>query len=189
MSDSEGEEEEEEAPRLQKPSVSLANRAQRRAMNRTTPSRTIINTSQCKYGIVRRCAADMGWAEAGEGAAWHVYWTDLSVSHERVRDLGPLQKLNHFPDMTSICHKASSAEILKRMRRFFPREYQFFPQSWTLPRDLGLLHKFLSAPPEQGAPPPTVIVKPNKGCQVGAPPQSEMARARAKEGECAWAQQ
>jgi hypothetical protein len=106
------------------------------------------------------------------------------VSHERVRDLGPLQKLNHFPDMTSICHKASSAEILKRMSRFFPREYQFFPQSWTLPRDLGLLHKFLSSPPEQGKPPPTVIVKPNKGCQVGAPPRErggESARARERE--------
>ena len=70
------------------------------------------------------------------------------------------------------------------MSRFFPREYQFFPQSWTLPRDLGLLHKFLSSPPEQGKPPPTVIVKPNKGCQVGAPPRErggESARARERE--------
>ena len=145
--------------------VPMSPRARKRGLQRTTAARTIINTSQCKYGIVRRMAAKVGWAEVGDDAGWQIYWTDLSVNHERVRDLGPLQKLNHFPDMTSLCHKASSADILRRMSRLFPREYHFFPKSWTLPRDLRLLHEHLSATPEPGKPPPMVIIKPNKGCQ------------------------
>ncbi|KAL1523589.1 hypothetical protein AB1Y20_018525 [Prymnesium parvum] len=155
---------EEEAEAIPHASWALAGRSRRTSL-RTTPAPTVINVSQCKYGSVRKAAQQIGWSEARDGSPWHIYWTDLSVSHDRVRELGPLQKLNHFPDMTVLCHKASSADILKRMRRYFPREYHFFPKSWSLPRDLGPLHKHLSAPVAPGAPAPTVILKPNKGCQ------------------------
>ncbi|CAM9516685.1 unnamed protein product, partial [Ectocarpus sp. 4 AP-2014] len=111
--------------------------------------RTIrIDLSQCKYGVVKACARDMGWSisegnkgrqekggsEAG-GGRWDVYWTDTSVSLQRVMRMRGLQKINHFPGMCAICRKGDLARSLSRMQREFPEEYAFFPRTWVLPAD------------------------------------------------------
>ena len=42
-----------------------------------------------------------------ESDQWDLYWTDLSVSMERVARLEPFQCINHFPGMMEICRKVS----------------------------------------------------------------------------------
>ena len=67
--------------------------------------------------LLRKAAEASGWEEVAEGKenSFHVFWTDLSVSHPRVKALAPLQRINHFPDMTRICHKADGALVLKSL--------------------------------------------------------------------------
>lgn len=44
-----------------------------------------------------------------------------------------LQKINHLPSMTEICHKNSLATNWKHMLKFFPKDYNIFPRTWTFP--------------------------------------------------------
>lgn len=126
----------------------------------------IVNTSLCKYSAVRRSADNMGWTECEEGREnWQVFWTDLSVNHMRVRALQPLQRINHFADMTRLCNKAESALVLRAMFKYFQTEYHFFPQSWSLPKEMAAVVGHLQ-PQQGGKPPPTaLILKPSRGCQ------------------------
>ena len=137
----------------------------------------VLNSSLCKYNVVRRAAEASGWSEVQEGKEnWTVFWTDLSVSHPRVKALSPLQRINHFPDMCRICHKAESATVLKSLSRYFSTEYHFFPQSWSLPKETAALHAHMAQHR------PALILKPNRGCQgvditlVTSPEELEAAR-------------
>uniref|UniRef100_A0A8C5ZZH5 Tubulin tyrosine ligase like 13 n=1 Tax=Marmota marmota marmota TaxID=9994 RepID=A0A8C5ZZH5_MARMA len=50
-----------------------------------------INLTNCKYESVRRAAQMCGLKEVGEDEEWTVYWTDCSVSLERVMDMKRFQ--------------------------------------------------------------------------------------------------
>lgn len=104
----------------------------------------VVDTSMCKYNVVRLAADLTGWEEAEDDGRWHMFWTDLSVSSQRVRALLPLQRLNHFAEMTGICHKATAAGILKRMLKVFATEYRFFPASWQLPKEVAAVHRHMA---------------------------------------------
>ena len=129
----------------------------------------VVNSSMCKYSMMRKAAGILGWQEVEDGREnWHVFWTDLSVSHPRVKALTPLQRINHFPDMTKICHKAEGAAVLKSLHRYFSSEFNFFPQSWSLPKETTPLMQRMQqqqAGGDQAAPPAAFILKPNTGCQ------------------------
>ncbi|VUZ45205.1 unnamed protein product, partial [Hymenolepis diminuta] len=43
-----------------------------------------INLLNCRYDSVRRVSQRFGFREVGEDEDWNLYWTDLSVSVERV---------------------------------------------------------------------------------------------------------
>lgn len=94
-----------------------------------------ICTSNCKYEVVRRVAARYGMREVTEDSNWNLYWTDLSISIERAKDMKRYQKVNHFPGMTEICRKDLLARNLNRMLRIFPKEYNFFPKTWCFPAE------------------------------------------------------
>lgn len=146
-------------------SVMPAARAGRRANKYITPlSGVIVNTSLCKYSAVRRSADGMGWTECEEGREnWQVFWTDLSVNHMRVRALQPLQRINHFADMNKLCNKAESALTLRAMLKYFHTEYHFFPQSWSLPKEMSNVVARMQ--PQPGKPSAVLILKPSRGCQ------------------------
>ena len=98
-----------------------------------------VDTSLCKYSAVRRAAdgeeecnadpaeAHVAAAEAGASTST-IFWTDTSVNHQRVSNLGTLQKLNHFLDMTRICRKAQAAALLNRNAWYSPKEFSFVPR-------------------------------------------------------------
>ncbi|KAM4826431.1 tubulin polyglutamylase TTLL13-like isoform 3-T3 [Thomomys bottae] len=119
-----------------------------------------INLSNCKYESVRRAAQICGLKEVGEDEEWNVYWTDCSVSLERVMDMKRFQKINHFPGMTEICRKDLLARNLNRMQKLYPTEYNIFPRTWCLPADYGDFQSWGRLRKAR-----TYICKPDSGCQ------------------------
>ncbi|XP_074822801.1 tubulin polyglutamylase TTLL13 isoform X1 [Natator depressus] len=119
-----------------------------------------INLTNCKYESVRRAARHCGLKEVGEDEEWTVYWTDCSVSLERVMEMKRFQKINHFPGMTEICRKDLLARNLNRMLKLFPREYSIFPRTWCLPADYGDFQTYGRMRKNK-----TYICKPDSGCQ------------------------
>ncbi|KAM9637524.1 tubulin polyglutamylase TTLL13 [Morphnus guianensis] len=112
------------------------------------------------FGTVRRAALCCGLKEAGENEEWTVYWTDYSVSLERIMEMKRFQKINHFPGMIEICRKDLLARNLNRMLRLFPKEYNIFPRTWCLPADYGDFQAYRRARKNR-----TFICKPDSGCQ------------------------
>ncbi|XP_015603647.1 tubulin polyglutamylase TTLL13 isoform X2 [Cephus cinctus] len=119
-----------------------------------------ICTSNCKYEVVRRVAARFGMKEVTEDSSWNLYWTDLSISIERAKDMKRFQKINHFPGMTEICRKDLLARNLNRMLKLFPTEYNFFPKTWCFPADHGEALGYSKLRRST-----TFIIKPDTGCQ------------------------
>ncbi|XP_076761257.1 tubulin polyglutamylase ttll6-like isoform X2 [Xylocopa sonorina] len=119
-----------------------------------------ICTSNCKYEAVRRVATRFGMREVTEDSSWNLYWTDLSVSVERAKDMKRYQKVNHFPGMTEICRKDLLARNLNRMLKLFPKDYNFFPKTWCFPADHGEAMAYAKLRRSK-----TFIIKPDTGCQ------------------------
>ncbi|XP_067009364.2 tubulin polyglutamylase ttll6 [Anabrus simplex] len=119
-----------------------------------------ICTVNCRYEVVRHVATKFGMKEVGEDEHWNLYWTDLSVTNERLKDMKRFQKINHFPGMLEICRKDLLARNLNRMRKLFPKDYNFFPKTWCLPADYGDALTYARSKRNR-----TYICKPETGCQ------------------------
>eukprot|EP00198_Chlamydomonas_reinhardtii_P000909 XP_001690244.1 predicted protein [Chlamydomonas reinhardtii] len=70
---------------------------------------------------------------------WDLFWSDLSVSGDRVQRMLPFQRLNHFPGMLEICRKGALSKHMARMAARMPSEYRFYPPSLVLPDQLDEL--------------------------------------------------
>ncbi|KAI8611820.1 tubulin-tyrosine ligase family-domain-containing protein [Chytriomyces sp. MP71] len=119
-----------------------------------------INTTLCKYDIIRKCSAAHGLRVVDDGEPWSVFWIDTGVSVQRVLEMEPYQKINHFPGMHEICRKDHLARNLARLSRALPKEYNFFPKTYVLPHDWAELKLVLKSKGKQ-----TYIAKPGHGCQ------------------------
>ncbi|XP_029696266.1 tubulin polyglutamylase ttll6 isoform X2 [Takifugu rubripes] len=95
-----------------------------------------------------------------EGEDWTLFWTDCSVSLDRVRDMKRYQKINHFPGMNEICRKDSLARNMNRMLKLFPKDYNIFPRTWCLPADHSDFQAYTRAKKNK-----SYICKPDTGCQ------------------------
>ncbi|XP_051162102.1 tubulin polyglutamylase TTLL13-like isoform X2 [Leptopilina boulardi] len=98
--------------------------------------------------------------EVTEDGSWNLYWTDLSISIERAKEMKRFQKVNHFPGMTELCRKDLLARNLNRMLKLFPQDYNFFPKTWCFPADLGEAIAYSKVRKSK-----TFIIKPDTGCQ------------------------
>ncbi|XP_068610944.1 LOW QUALITY PROTEIN: tubulin polyglutamylase ttll6 [Brachionichthys hirsutus] len=114
----------------------------------------------CFSGLVRRAACRYGLREAAEGEDWTLFWTDCSVSLDRVKDMKRYQKINHFPGMSEICRKDSLARNMNRMLKLFPKDYNIFPRTWCLPADYSDFQAYTRT--KKGK---TYICKPDTGSQ------------------------
>ncbi|KAG9489186.1 hypothetical protein GDO78_005274 [Eleutherodactylus coqui] len=119
-----------------------------------------INLTNCKYESVHRAARACGLKYVREEEEWTVYWTDCSVSLERVMDMKRFQKINHFPGMSEICRKDLLARNMNRLLKLFPKDYNIFPRTWCLPADYGDLQAYCRTKKNK-----TYICKPDSGCQ------------------------
>uniref|UniRef100_A0A8C0G733 Tubulin tyrosine ligase like 6 n=1 Tax=Chelonoidis abingdonii TaxID=106734 RepID=A0A8C0G733_CHEAB len=123
---------------------------------RTKEIRKQINRAR----TLRRAAQQYGLREAGENDEWNLYWTDYSVSLDRVMEMKSYQKINHFPGMSEICRKDLLARNMSRMLKLFPKEFNFFPRTWCLPADYGDLQTYSRSRKHK-----TYICKPDSSCQ------------------------
>lgn len=113
---------------------------EKRVENKSPKKRKKIITvclTHCRYDVIRRTAQKFAYKEVCDGENWNLYWTDLSITVERCKEMKRFQKINHFPGMLEICRKDLLARNLTRMQRMFPRDYNFFPKTWCFPADLG----------------------------------------------------
>ncbi len=88
-----------------------------------------------KYDCVRRVGRKLGFKEVEENDDWSIFWTDLSVSIDRVNQMKRWQKINHYPGMSEICRKDFLTRNMNRMAKLYPKDYSFFPKSWCLPAE------------------------------------------------------
>jgi len=109
---------------------------------------------------VRRVVKKFGFSEVGDDEDYILYWTDYSVSLERVMDMKKYQKINHFPGMSEICRKDLLARNMNRLWKQFPKDYAIFPKTWCLPADYGEFIAFSRQKKNS-----TFIVKPDSGSQ------------------------
>eukprot|EP01006_Ploeotia_vitrea_P030878 TRINITY_DN63190_c0_g1_i1.p1 TRINITY_DN63190_c0_g1~~TRINITY_DN63190_c0_g1_i1.p1 ORF type:complete len:787 (-),score=39.45 TRINITY_DN63190_c0_g1_i1:84-2444(-) len=129
-----------------------------------------IDISQCKYDIVRKVVQELGWRICNDGTDdFHVFWTDLSVSAERVMRLHHAHKrVNHFPSMDLIGRKIPLAINVGRMHKQFPDDFDFLPRTYVdfkefladRAKEVGETDKKRRKKIEQQF----FIVKPNNGC-------------------------
>nr|CAD7423805.1 unnamed protein product [Timema monikensis] len=139
---------------------SFKRKKKKRKKSNTTCSRLTICTANCRYDVVRRVATRYGMKEVSEEDSWNLYWTDVSVSVEKAKDMKRFQKINHFPGMSEICRKDLLARNLNRMLKIFPKDYNFFPKTWCLPADFGDLLAYARNRKNR-----TYICKPDTGSQ------------------------
>lgn len=137
----------------------------RRKKTRRRPFPISVNLSNCKYPLLRTVRKKLGWREVTDDAGdWQLYWTDTSVTVERVVRLKPTQKINHFVGMLEICRKKQLARNLAAMAAQFPDEFAFAPETFVLPAQLdAFLERFKT--PRGGKRRRTFILKPDAGCQ------------------------
>lgn len=122
--------------------------------------RPLLNTSLCKYDIVRNCAEAKGFRidENVESTNWSIFWIDTGVSVARILSMHQVQKINHFPGMHEICRKDYLARNLARLNKLFPKDYNFFPKTWILPNDCNDFKQSSGGSK-------CFIAKPDHGCQ------------------------
>ena len=121
----------------------------------------LVNTQDCKYPLLTACVEENKWKISQEGEA-DLYWSDKSVTSERVLALKPYQRINHFPGMQALSRKAQLATHLKRIQSVFPNEFQFVPQTWVLPKEWV---EFETMMRNQSKKNKTYIVKPDHSSQ------------------------
>ncbi|XP_059047836.1 tubulin polyglutamylase TTLL13-like [Achroia grisella] len=123
-------------------------------------SQICICLTNCRYESIRKVASAFGMREVSEEDAWNFYWTDMSVSVERAKEMKRFQRINHFPGMLEICRKDLLARNLNRMQKIYPKEYNFFPKTWCLPADFGEALNYSKSRKTK-----TFIIKPECGSQ------------------------
>ncbi|CAD8173941.1 unnamed protein product [Paramecium pentaurelia] len=123
----------------------------------------IMNVSDTKYDVVKFVGKKIfkwGLQYEMNGNQWDIFWTDAAVQSETLGKMQHHQKINHFPGMFSLSRKNHLGRNLMKMRKQFPSDYQFFPQTWLLPTEYGdFRNQFIKGKVK------TFIVKPEASCQ------------------------
>ena len=70
-----------------------------------------------------------------------VIWIDTAVTPEFVARMKGYQRVSQFPGILALANKAKMSRKLKKMRKLFPDEYDFFPQTFVLPSEFSDFRK------------------------------------------------
>lgn len=117
---------------------------------------------ETKYDVLPEvCAMFEEWRESkGPESYPDLVWSDQAIAADRFTKLKPFQKVNHFVGMSAITRKNNLGRNLLRMKKVFPKDYRFFPDTWILPTDLSDFKAQFTAAKNK-----TFIVKPDNGYQ------------------------
>lgn len=58
---------------------------------------------------------------------------DNAIPSETLSKLKPYQRISQFPGIAVVSNKSKLARNLMKMRKEYPSEYDFFPQTFVLP--------------------------------------------------------
>ena len=112
-----------------------------------------MNVGNTAYDIMSKVASKDKWFRLkhmeedqegrvikGEGGqklspAWDISIHDGGITADYLTKMLSYQKINHYPGMYVVTRKNHLARNLMRMKKVFPEEYNFFPQTWLLPYD------------------------------------------------------
>ena len=109
-----------------------------------------------------------GAKKKGENPAeeFDICWFDLAITPDVLYKIRPYQRISQWPGIQVIAHKNKLGQNLMIMRRQFPEDYDYFPQTYILPYEMNQFksefHKKkeeVEAPPEQLA---IDLMKPKK---------------------------
>lgn len=116
---------------------------------------------ESKYDVLPEvCSSLENWQEAPSASSdFDLLWCDTVISADRFMKLKLYQKMNHFVGMSAITRKNNLGRNLLRMRKQYPKEYSFFPDTWILPTDLSDFKQQFSGKSK------TFIIKPDNSCQ------------------------
>ena len=87
--------------------------------------------------------------EVGDGyqpehESFDIYWSDQGIQPERLYRMQPYQRINHFPGMFLLARKNNLGRYLMKMKKHFPKEYNFFPKTYLLPSEYCELKNSIS---------------------------------------------
>ena len=113
-------------------------------------------------------AGAFGWRETvslAEDCNANVFWYERAITVGEVRHLNEHQRVNMIPGMHEMAREASLARALNRLRTLYPDEFAFYPQTWTLPAQLGEFRQHCVDRAAAGSTDDIYIAKPSGGCQ------------------------
>jgi tubulin polyglutamylase TTLL6/13 len=73
---------------------------------------------------------------------WDVCWQDFGIQVHFLASLKAHQRVNHFLGMQNIARKNTLSINLKRFKKAFPDEYNFFPPTWLYPSDFHEIQEY-----------------------------------------------
>lgn len=86
--------------------------------------------------VVRTILENSGFKYT-ESHDWNLLWIGKSAKPYLYDDLNPYQRINHFPNSFEITRKDKMCLNLQVMKQKFPRDYDFFPDTYIMPKDIG----------------------------------------------------
>lgn len=111
-------------------------KAHNKAAEKKPPKpKIIVNVLNTEYDVVKEVMKKgfkykLSMDPQGE---FDLFWADTGVTPEMLTKLKDYQKINHYPGMSCLARKNNLGKNLMRMRKKFPKEFNFFPQTWLLP--------------------------------------------------------
>ena len=123
----------------------------------------VMNVALTKYSVVKKTAKHFKWrlTKKEDDDNWDVFWTDAAVQPEKLAKMKPFQKINHFPGMYALARKNYLAKNLNRIRKIYPKDYNFFPRTWLIPAEYSDLIMQSNGKKHKKV----YIVKPEASCQ------------------------
>ena len=123
----------------------------------------VVNISDTQYPVIRyvfRKLLNWRLISNPESPNFDLWWTDSAIEPDKLAHMQPYQKVNHFPGMYALAKKNYLARNLTKMRKAFPEQYAFYPNTWVLPAEFADLKTYSLKAPKS-----TYIVKPDASSQ------------------------
>ncbi|WAR24816.1 TTLL7-like protein [Mya arenaria] len=119
-------------------------RNQPKAKRKRRKNMITANLNGTRYDVIRQMAEHIGYSVTREDdPTAFLIWNDAFVSTERISDLKPYQRINHFPGMGEVTRKDNLARNMMKMAKAVPEEYNFVPRTWILPSDFNIVQNYM----------------------------------------------
>lgn len=103
-----------------------------------------INVTGTRYDIVRKVAEQYGALTTKEDDPnCFLFWNDSAIPPERIADLKPYQRINHFAGMGEICRKDCLARNMTKIYKKHPEDFSFVPKTWIFPAEYSAFQNYV----------------------------------------------